>query len=184
MAGKRWKSARLRTFGALMALGLIALPATSAAQDGDDRPLLEAYGCGANPDGSLAVLSGKPAIGTTLTLGVDNPRGTQAVGSIPFLYLALRADPWYPCGKLLPGFGQGGAGASGELLLDLSTVFMRMTGGSWKGAGEPVPFTVEIPSDPSLVGLEFRIQGVMVDMSAAYGVRFGLTEALHGRIGG
>ncbi len=183
--------AALRLLGAGMVLGVSALPAAAShlphfpQSNGDeDGPQVATYGCGANPAGSLIVLAGEPAIGRTLQVGIDNPRGTQAAGSIPLLYLALRADPWYPCGKLLPGFGQGGPGASGELLLDLSTVFLRMTGTPWKGTGEPVPFAIEIPSDPSLVGLEFRAQGVLVDMSATYGVRFGLTEALHARIGG
>lgn len=148
-----------------------------------DPPSLTPYGCGSNPAGSLPVLAGTPAIGTSFTLGVDNPAGTQSAGSIPFLYLALDADPLFPCGTLLPRFGQGGPGTSGELLLDLRSVFLRQVGGPWSGAGNPVPFSLAIPPELGLVGTEFRAQGLLIDMSAALGLRFGLTEALSGVIG-
>ena len=46
------------------------------------------YGCGVNPPGSLTTLSGKPQIGTTWTLGIDNPLGTQPSG-LAFLRISL-----------------------------------------------------------------------------------------------
>ena len=38
-------------------------------------------GCGVNPPTSLRVVSGPPAVGSTLILEIDNPLGTQAPGS-------------------------------------------------------------------------------------------------------
>jgi hypothetical protein len=51
------------------------------------------YGC-ANPPGSLSVLAGEPALGTTVTLGIDNPLGTQNPGALPIFALALGPSGW------------------------------------------------------------------------------------------
>lgn len=176
-------AARRRLPGVLCALALASTLLAARPEDGGSAPLLEPYGCGANPSGSLIVQEGMPAIGSSFTVGVDNPLDTQAVGSIPVLLLSLRPHPAFPCGSLLPGFGQGGPGASGELLIDPRSVAFRATGPAWRGAGEPVKFTIPVPAEPALVGTDFYLQGVLVDPTATSGVRLGLTEALHGRVG-
>lgn len=134
------------------------------------------YGCGLNPAGSLPVLSGAPRIGTTLSLGVDNPLGTQAAGALGFLALQSSPDPNFPCGTQLPGWGMSGPGANGELLVGLAPAPVLVAGGSW-APGSPVPFALPIPADCGLVGQRFYAQGALFDFSAVLtGVGLGLTE--------
>ena len=78
------------------------------------------YGCGTNPALSMTILSGTPQLGATVQLGLDNPLGTQPVGSFPIVVLALAPAPGFPCGLPVPGFGMAGGGASGELLISLT----------------------------------------------------------------
>ena len=61
-----------------------------------------------------------PTLGASVTFGLDNPVGTQAPGSIPFLVFAFAPDPSFPCGTQIPGFGMSAPGAAGELLIDLA----------------------------------------------------------------
>ena len=143
------------------------------------------YGCGVNPIGSLSVLAGQASIGTTLTLGVDNPLGTQPLFSVPLLCASLQADPAFPCGTLRKNFGQSAPGADGELLLDLSgpNYLFQTFGGLWAGPGNPTPVFVTIPLDVLLVGLEFFAQGAIFDSTRLSGITIGLTDALKFRIG-
>ena len=132
----------------------------------DVAALIAPYGCGVNPAGSLTPISGVPSIGTTVTLGVDNPLGTQAPGSLPFLALATAPDPAFPCGTLVPGFGMGGAGAPGELLLGVAPPpFLVVAGAPWAGPGTPAPIALPIPVDATLLGASFFAQGLLFDMS-------------------
>ena len=146
----------------------------------DECNTVTAYGCGVNPAGSLTVLSGKPEIGRSVEYGVDNPLGTQAPGSLPFLLFTLKSDPGFPCGTPLANFGMSGPGTSGELLISLARAdrLLSLIGPPWAGAGMPASFTVQIPADVALLGASFFGQGVLVDPSVAFGVKFGLTEAL------
>ncbi len=139
------------------------------------------YGCGVNPADSLTVVSGEPAIGTVLTLGVDNPLGTQAAGSLPFVALALAPDPAFPCGTLVPGLGMGG---TAELLINvLPPDPLDPIGGTpWTGPGSPAPVVVPVPNDPLLIGLSVFSQAVLVDPSPGASVPIGLTDALELRI--
>ncbi len=68
------------------------------------EPVLGAFpgGCGFNPQQSLRILSGGPRLGATVTLGVDNPAGTQSAGSISGLALGVGAAR-FPCGLLQLG---------------------------------------------------------------------------------
>jgi hypothetical protein len=146
-------------------------------------PTYALYGCGVNPSGSMSVLAGTPEIGTQVTLGIDNPLGTQAVGSFPILVLSLQPDPGYPCGTALPGFGMSG---TGELLVSLASgalITPFRVGSPWAGPGVPAPVGVPIPNDPALLGEQVYAQGLLFDPSAAYGVRYGLTEAVELRLG-
>ena len=141
------------------------------------------YGCGVNPDGSLTVTGGSPTLGSTLDLGVDNPLGTQAPGSIPAILIAFAPDPAYPCGLPVPGFGMSGPGAPGEVLVALVGPNLFVTGAPWAGPGMPAPFPIAIPDDPVLVTAKLYVQGVIVDPIAAGGVPIGLTGAVEITIG-
>ena len=144
------------------------------------------YGCGVNPAGSISVLSGVPSLGATVVLGLDNPLGTQAVGSIPFLVLVLSPDANFPCGTSIPNSGMGGAGARGELLISLEppTPIVRvLVGPPWRGARTPSPISVAIPNDLTLLGSSVFAQGLMLDPTAEFGVKFGLTDAVELRVG-
>jgi hypothetical protein len=136
-------------------------------------------GCGVNPDGSAMVLSGAPTLGTTVTLGFDNPAGTQAPGSASILLFGGKAIAGFPCGVPLPGWGM--TGSTGELQLDPVLPLISVPGGTWTGPGNPVAFPVPVPIDLSLIGLPFYAQGVLVDPVGT--VRLGLTDAIELRIG-
>ena len=148
------------------------------------RPALAAaYGTGVNPAGSLVLQSGVPSIGTMMTFGVDNPLGTQGAGSGTALIVAVAPDPNFPAGTVIPGFGMGGPGAPGELLVDLTKKNFFLLGAPWTTAGVPVPISVSLPPDPSLFGLFLFAQGLIVDPLATFGVFYGFGEAYSLRIG-
>jgi len=150
-------------------------------------PLVQPYGCGANPPGSLTLGAGLPVLGNTLVLQVDNPLGTQPVGSAALLFLSLRADPSFPCGTALPGLGMAGGGAAGELLLDLSpdSLILPISVGSspWAGPGVPISFPLQVPVDAVLVGLQVHAQGAMVDGAPGAALPASITGAMRFRIG-
>lgn len=143
------------------------------------------YGSGVNPSGSLVVLSGEPAIGTTVQLGLHNPVGTQSAPAVPFLFVAAASDPNFPAGTPIPNFGMSAPGATGELLISLAPpnpLAPVLSGGAWLGS--PVTISVPIPMDCSLVGQDYFGQGILVDGSAALAQnRFGLTDGVRFSIG-
>ncbi len=153
--------------------------------DGGLSPEVQAYGCGVNPSGSLVVLTGQPSIGTTFELGIDNPFGTQGLPSFPYLALSTLPDPAFPCGTALTGFGMGGPGATGELLISLllPDPFAVLPGAFWSGAGNLVSIPLAIPASSAFVGASVFAQGLMWDPSPFAAVPFGLTEALELTIG-
>ena len=97
---------------------LLLLPVPAAAEGRPDpwfgEALYFAYGCGLNPAGSIAVLSGVPNVGSTMVFGIDNPAGTQAIGSVPILAVSVGTWPSFPCGITVPTLGMDGPG---ELLI-------------------------------------------------------------------
>ena len=131
-----------------------------------------------NPANSLVVLGGNADLGQTLTVGVDNPLGTQSAGSIPLAFVSFAADPATPCGTSLPGLGMAGPGALGEVLIDLAGESLLFVGGPWAGPNVPAPIPLVIPELPSLVGAQAFVQGALVDPVAAGGVGIGLTGGL------
>lgn len=143
------------------------------------------FGCGVNPPSSLVVSSGTPAIGTTLGLSVDNPLGTQAPGSLPFVGLASAPAPGYPCGLLLDGFGMAGPDHQGELLMDLAppNPLVLFVGTPWAGAGPSAPLEFELPPNPNLLGVSLYAQGGLLDFSIAAPAPVGLSTGLVLRIG-
>ncbi len=136
-------------------------------------------GCGLNPAGSLQVLSGAPRLGTTLVLGLDNPLGTQSPGSIPYVLASRSADALFPCGTPRAGFGMGGLGASGELLLDpRAPLFRKTMGAPWQGPGQPAAVTFRIPRSVSLLGTSLYLQGRLLDATPGALVPVGLTDGV------
>ena len=141
-------------------------------------PNVCAYGCGTNSPNSLSVLSGAPAVATTLTFGVDNPLATQNAGSQSLVVVAFAPDPNFPCGTAIPGWGMAGSGADGELLVDLLSPHFVVTGATWTGAGSPAPVDLPIPPNPDLAGLGVYVQGMLFDASPTASVVLGLGGAV------
>jgi len=164
--------------GAAWVLFLDGMPAPAPA-------MAAVYGCpGFNPADSLQVLSGLPSLGSTVTLGLDNPLGTQPAGSVPFLITRLAPDASFPCGTALPGLGMSSPGAPGELLVDLiSPPLPVLFGSAWTGPGNPSEVELSIPTETGLVGVTVFAQGVIYDASAAMGIAVGLTRAVELRVG-
>ena len=153
----------------------------------ENLQLIVPFGSGVNPPTSLSILSGSSSIGDTLVFGVDNPLGTQAPGATAILALSLAPDPHFPGGTLLNGYGMAGPGAPGELLVSLapSDFLSPLLGGiQWMGTGLPAPIPITVPDDASLVGTSLYAQGLLLDSSAAFGVRFGLTVGLRVTVDG
>lgn len=119
------------------------------------------YGCDVNPAGSLVVLSGDPLLGTTYTVGVDDPSNSSPPGSLALVLVSLFADPGFPCGTQLPGFGM--AGATGELLVNvLPPDPVALLGPvAWSGPGTAAAFPLPLPDDHSLAGLTVHLQGLV-----------------------
>jgi hypothetical protein len=142
------------------------------------------YGCGLNPAGSLVVGgdpfgNGRASPGNVLTVDINNPLGTQPAGSAAFVIYSLGAIAT-PCGFSLPGFGMA-VGQAGELLLDPNLGLMLLAGIS--GGVTPVRTYLLVPPTVSVVGISIYTQGLMVDLSPAPAVTFGLTTAVDLRIG-
>ncbi|MEZ5976724.1 MAG: hypothetical protein R3F34_00675 [Planctomycetota bacterium] len=159
----------------LTAAFLLAAPIKLAAAPRDTQT----YGCGSNPSGSLTVLSGDAVLGTTVTIGLDNPLGTQAPGSIPVLFLSATADPAYPCGQPAYGLSMFGPAQAGELLVDVfgPGLLAISIGAPWAGPGSPSAFPVALPVLPFLVGKTIYAQGAIVDPTSST-VAIGATEGL------
>lgn len=148
---------------------------------------VDLYGCGVNPHTSLRVLAGRPGLGELLTVGVDNPLGTQTPGaSIAALMIALAPDPNFPCGTPVPGFGMSGTGSLGELLISLAPpnpLDPIVVGPVWNGVGLPAPIDLPIPDDCALAGFSIYTQGFLFDSSPGAQVQLGFTEGVRLRLG-
>lgn len=122
------------------------------------------YGAGINPANSLVTLAGVPSIGTVLTLGIDNPTGSQPAPGTGMLFLATQQDPLFVLtgtGILLPGYGM--SGPNGELLISVAVPnpFMSKIAHGWAGAGNPMPVPLAIPNSFDLVGITVYAQGAL-----------------------
>ncbi len=137
-------------------------------------PGVVALGCGVNPDNSIVILDGTLQVGTTIQFGVDNPLGTQAVGSIPSVSASWRSDPGFPCGSPRADRNMAGPGIDGELLI--GRVFRAYTGAAWAGAGIPAPVNVAIPNNVNLVGRKLYVQGRLADDSPGATVPLGFAN--------
>jgi len=147
-----------------------------------DINTVETFGCTAlNPPGSLTEFAGAPVIGEKWKVAMHNPLGTQLPGSMAFLAVSAHQIAAYPCGAILAGWGMGGAGASGELLLATTPEPVQLPSHGWNGTN-PIPIVIKLPNVPAFVGQSIFVQGVMLG-SAGSEVEIGLTEALRATLG-
>jgi hypothetical protein len=147
----------------------------NVSPEGQLPPGVTRLGCGTNPPSSFRILAGSPRLGTSMTFGVDNPFGTQRVGSIASLIASWNADPNRPCGTLVAGAGMSAPGTSGERLIAAPT-FATRTGSAWQGPGNPAPVVFQIPSNLSLVGRTLFVQGRLLDGSAGAPIPLALAD--------
>ena len=192
VSGNWWGSSDLVTVSALMADPDVIEFEPYLCQPSADTtcppPLaaIAGYGSGINPAGSLIPLTATlPKVGETLVLGVDNPLGTQAPGSMPILAISSLPDPAFPFGTLVPGWGMTGPGDDGELLINIAwpDPVLTLSDGLWAGPGTPAPTLVPVPSDCFFVGFTVYAQAVLVDSSPTAMIPIGITEALALTIG-
>jgi hypothetical protein len=144
-------------------------------------PSIASYGCGVNPPDSLVAAYGEPALGTQMVFEVDNPFGTQAFASLAYLVVSTSPDAAFPCGTPVPGWGMGGPGAVGEVLVGLhpgGAAPAVTFGGLWVAPGVPAVSLVPMPVATHLVGSSVFVQGVLVDPAPLASVPIGLTNAL------
>jgi formylglycine-generating enzyme required for sulfatase activity len=155
-----------------LALGLAGVSLSASAQ-------VTPYGSGINPAGSLELTSGSPQIGTSFQLSVRNTAVANPLPGQAFLYLASQPAPGFPAGLVLPGLGLGALGSDGELLLDVLPPNPFLTLGPTLylgGASSAATFSLSVPSNPALVGVDVFAQGLLVDPTA--GPSLGLTNGL------
>jgi PKD repeat protein len=147
----------------------------TVADGGTLPPGVARLGCGVNHPDSFRILAGSPRLGTSMTFGVDNPYGTQAVGSIPRVQGTWTAHASQPCGALVAGQGMSAPGASGELLLG-SPILWTRSGSAWQGPGVPGPVVVPIPASTSLLGRTLFVQGRLNDRTTGAAITLGLAD--------
>jgi hypothetical protein len=76
---------------------------------------------------------------------------------------------------LAPGFGMAGAGANGEILVDLGAVAQSYIGAPWAGPLQPAPFGFSIPIDLAFYGVPVFFQGALLDPTPGAAVPIGVT---------
>lgn len=149
--------------------------ATVVISDFRFTPMRSAFpiGCTHAAMESLTVIGGTTALNQVLTLGVDNPSGTQPAASTAVLAISIPTAAPLACGPMVPGWGQNGG--AGELLLHPTANPIILFGQNpWAGTGYPVPFALPIPNTNSLVGERFHVQGAILAPGSSHPV--GLTE--------
>ncbi len=134
------------------------------------------FGSGVNPQNSLVTLAGTPSISSTLTLGIDNPTGSQSGPGTGLVFFATQPDSLFPLtgsGTLLSGVGM--SGPIGELLISAfaPNPFLTLIAPGWSGAGAPLPVDLNLPNNKNLVGRTLYLQGALFADS-----RFTLTNGL------
>jgi formylglycine-generating enzyme required for sulfatase activity len=137
------------------------------------------YGFGVNPPESLVLTSGVPQVGQSFSVGVSNTGIGDKPAALAFLGIASAADPAFPAGTVLPGFGLSSPGALGELLISLVAPDPLFIFGpvNWPGGTAwPAGFTVAVPANPGLSGVTFYLQGMLLDPTT--GPSLGLTQGL------
>lgn len=140
-----------------------------------DLDPVQRYGC-FNPPSSLLELGGLPAEGSSMFLGVHNPLGTQPAGSTAILLVSFDPAAGFPCGPVIPGWGMAGAGAGGELLVDLGASFIAGFGPTFWDGVTPAAFLIPVPANQPYGGVTVYFQGVLLTPGGV--VRIGLTNGL------
>jgi hypothetical protein len=165
----------LWSFALAAALGLFSAPATAQ---------VTAYGSGINPAGSLELSAGGPWIGTSFQLRVRNSAVPNPLPGAAYLYLSSQPASGFPAGVVLPGFGLGSPGSSGELLLDVlaPNPFLTLGPSAYPGGTSTgTNFSLSVPPNPSLVGFDIFAQGLLATESQ--GLQLGLTNGLEIALG-
>lgn len=130
----------------------------------------EIPGCTGNP-GQLKLVSGKPLVGQTMMLSVDNG---QAPGVIPTLAFSTRpAIPNNPCG--LPT-------VFGEVLISPANTRLIEILDPWNGV-DPVTYELAVPNLISLVDATFYAQAAFFDSKRPSSEKYRLTNALRFELG-
>lgn len=142
---------------ALLATPLLAVAASAQSVE----PTVVPYGCGLAPADSLTLKNGLPTLGSTFQVSSVVPGGPQGLlQGISILFANTSADPAYPCGTPLPGYGYGGQ--QGELLIPLDQL-MTLSTGQPDGA-DSVVFDVAIPATPSFEGAHVYLQAAHINL--------------------
>jgi len=105
------------------------------------------YGSGVNPEQSLVTLAGEPRLGSTWTLGVDDPANQMVMPGLAILAISTtRASATSPA-------------LFGELLLDPATVLV-VDFAPWFAT--PTPLSITLPNNPAFVGMSLYVQGAIL----------------------
>jgi formylglycine-generating enzyme required for sulfatase activity len=155
-----------------LVFGLAGVSHTASAQ-------VTSYGSGINPANSLTLTAGTPLTGTSFQLSVRNTAAVSPLPGLAYLYLSSQPAPGFPAGLVLPGLGLGSPGAPGELLLDAIPPNPFLTLGPtiyFGGTSGGANFSLSVPSNPSLAGVDVFAQGLLVTDNQ--GFLLGLTNAL------
>ncbi|MEM7205952.1 MAG: spondin domain-containing protein [Planctomycetota bacterium] len=132
------------------------------------------FGCGINPDGSMADASGTPHVGATSSVFLQDTAGALSGPVQSFVAISAAPLPTFPCGASIVGLGLAARGTPGEVLI--LPPFPILPGPALVGGA--ARFDLPIPSNPLLVAQKIYLQGVLVDATRA-----GLTNAIELGIG-
>ena len=147
-------------------------------------PQVSPYGSGINPAGSLELTFGSPQIGTSFQLTLRNTSLANPPFAVAYLAFANQPAIGFPAGLSVAGLGMAAPGAIGELLLDLAAPnpFLILGPELYLGGSSPgTSFSVSVPENLAVVGLDLFAQGLLV--TPAYGYSLGLTNGLQFELG-
>lgn len=130
----------------------------------------ENVGCAGRNPATLKVTSGKPLVGQSMVLSLDNG---QRPGVTPFLAFATQPARSDGCGFVVPW---------GEVLISPAHIRATRVLAPWDGIN-PAETTLNVPNDLALVDAVFYAQGAFRDPSLPPRREFRLTNALEFRLG-
>lgn len=133
------------------------------------------------PAGSLTSVGPAPTFGAVLQLEVGDPQGSAGLPPIVTLCtlaMSLAPAPGYPCGVVIPGWGSP-AGIGSELLIDPqgANLILLLPIKFWLGPSSPCNYSIAIPADSVLSGLNLFAQGALLAPSIA-GLQILLSDGL------
>ena len=133
---------------------LLAAPAC-ALSPAPQAPEVTPYGCLPSAADSLTVVSGQPALGSTLALRSTSPAATIAAGpALGMLFVAPAPAAGFPCGVTLGDLLPEGS----EVLLD--PLSMELLGSQPLTVSPVADWTIPIPEAPELVGQRTYLQAL------------------------